>query len=185
MSGLARRRAVAVLSLAGVFLSAYLVLHRMGFYGGGLLCGAGGGCDLVQASRWAVFLGIPVAGWGLGWYASVFLASLVTAHERFADARWPDRTLLVLATGGLAFTAYLTGLELFVIGAICRWCVASALLVLAIFALTLPWGGRSPERVQAPDPGRAPDRDQAAVQNPSSASPSAEARSLSKARFRI
>lgn len=184
MSRLARRRAVAVLSLAGVFLSAYLVLHRVGFYGGGLLCGAGGGCDLVQASRWAVFLGIPVAGWGLGWYAAVFLVSLLGTHGRFTEAGWPGRLLRILAVGGLAFTAYLTWLEVFVIGAICRWCVASAVLVLGIFALALPWGGGSRDRaaVQNPSSGS---RDQAAVQNPSSASPSAEARSLSKARFRI
>ncbi len=171
MSRLTRRRAVAVLSLAGVFLSAYLVLHRVGFYGGGLLCGAGGGCDLVQASRWAVFLGFPVAGWGLGWYAAVFAVALLGAHGRLADADWPDRTLLVLAGGGLAFTAYLTWLEIFAIGAICRWCVGSAVLVVAIFVLTLPWGRAS--------------GNQAAVQNPSKASPSADARSLSKARFRI
>jgi uncharacterized membrane protein len=37
----------------------------------------------------------------------------------------------------VAFTAYLTYLELFVIHAICRWCVGSALIILSIFILAL------------------------------------------------
>jgi len=35
------------------------------------------------------------------------------------------------------FTAYLTYLELFVIHAVCRWCVGSAVIILAIFGLSL------------------------------------------------
>jgi uncharacterized membrane protein len=35
----------------------------------------------------------------------------------------------VLALGGFAFSAYLTYIELFVIEAICNWCVASAILI--------------------------------------------------------
>jgi uncharacterized membrane protein len=140
MSPASRRQAVAVLALAGIFLSVYLLLHRLGAYGGGgLLCGPGGGCDVVQSSRWAVFLGLPVAGWGVGWYVAVFAMAMVGVHAGRAAARWPDRLLLVLAGGGLLFTGYLTYLELFVIEAICRWCVASAVLVIAIFALALPW----------------------------------------------
>ncbi len=148
MSRLGRHRAVALLALAGVFLSAYLLLHRLGVYGGGLLCGPGGGCDLVQGSRWAVFLGVPVAGWGLAWYAAVFLVAMIAAHGRRDEGevgsgrtgrRWPDRALAGLALAGLAFTLYLTGLELFVIGAICRWCVGSAVLVAAICLCLVPW----------------------------------------------
>jgi uncharacterized membrane protein len=37
----------------------------------------------------------------------------------------------------VAFTAYLTYLELFVIHAICRWCVGSAVIILAILAAAL------------------------------------------------
>lgn len=134
--------AIAVLALAGLFLSAYLLLYRLGVYGT-LRCGAGGSCDLVQASSYAVFLGIPVAGWGTGWYAAVFGAALLGVQPRFLEAAWPGRVLLVLAAGGLAFSAYLTWVELFVLEAICRWCVASAVLTVAIFALALPWWGRS------------------------------------------
>ena len=52
-----------------------------------------------------------------------------------------DRRLAVLvaalATAGFAFTLYLTSLELLVLHAICRWCIASAAIMTAIWVLAL------------------------------------------------
>ncbi len=132
-----RRKAIALVALAGLFVSLYLFLYALGFYGS-LACGAGGGCDVVQTSSWARFLGFPVAGWGLAWYAAVFAVGLLGVQPRFADVAWPGRTLFLLAAGGLAFTIYLTALEIFVIHAICRWCVGSAVLTAIIFGLSIP-----------------------------------------------
>jgi uncharacterized membrane protein len=137
MSELNRRRGIALLALAGLFLSTYLFLYALGYYGE-LACGAGGGCDLVQGSRWARFLGFPVAGWGVGWYVAVFGVSMLGTRDGIGAALWIPRALAVLALGGLAFTIYLTALELWVIHAICRWCVGSAAITLGIFLLTLP-----------------------------------------------
>lgn len=137
MSELNRRRGIALLALAGLFLSTYLFLYALGYYGE-LVCGAGGGCDLVQGSRWARFLGFPVAGWGVGWYVAVFGVSMLGTRDGSGAAGWIPRVLAVLALGGLAFTIYLTALELWVIHAICRWCVGSAAITLGIFLLTLP-----------------------------------------------
>ena len=53
------------------------------------------------------------------------------------EARWPSRWQALLAGGGLLFTAYLTWLELFVIHAICRWCVGSAVIITLIFLLAV------------------------------------------------
>jgi uncharacterized membrane protein len=45
---------------------------------------------------------------------------------------------MVVAAGlGVVFTLYLTYLELFVIHAICRWCAASGVIVLAVFVAAL------------------------------------------------
>jgi uncharacterized membrane protein len=135
-----RRMLAAVLALGGVFLSVYLLLYALGVYGE-LVCGVGGGCDVVQASKYSRLLGVPVAGWGLAWYAAVFLVAFLSVQGRFAEEKWPGRSLLVLAAGGLAFSFYLTAIELFVLHAICRWCVASAILTVLIFVAALPWGG--------------------------------------------
>ncbi|MBI4232880.1 MAG: hypothetical protein HY686_00375 [Chloroflexi bacterium] len=43
---------------------------------------------------------------------------------------------MILALAGLGYAAYLTWLELFVIGAICWWCVASALVLACLAGLT-------------------------------------------------
>lgn len=140
-----RRMAVALLGLVGLFVSLYLWLYALGVYGA-LVCGAGGGCDVVQASGYARFLGIPVAGWGIGWYASVFAVALLGVQPSLAERRWPGAALMVLAAGGLGFSIYLTALELWVIHAICRWCVVSAVLTLVIFVLVWPWPERDTER---------------------------------------
>jgi uncharacterized membrane protein len=129
------RQAIAVLSLVGWFVSLYLWLYKIGAIGQ-LQCGAGG-CETVQLSPYADFLGIPVAFYGVGGYAALFALSVLAVQERLRSARWVTTALLVLSAIGLVFTIYLTYLELFVIHAICRWCVASAALIFAIFLISL------------------------------------------------
>ncbi len=130
-----RRRAVVVLALAGVFVSLYLLLYKLGYYGD-LLCGGAGSCQVVQTSEYAELAGIPVAGWGLAWYAAVFAGGLARLQPSLADARWLRLGLEAAAAAGVLFTGWLTWVELFVLRAICWWCVGSAVLVAAIAALT-------------------------------------------------
>lgn len=132
--------AVAVLALIGLFLSGYLLLYHLGYYGG-LVCGEGGSCEYVQASSFASFLGWPVAGWGVGWYAAVLVLSLLAVQPGLGERPWMGTLLSFLAVGGIAFTIYLTSVELFVLRAICRWCVGSAVIATAIFVLVAwEWG---------------------------------------------
>ncbi len=70
----------------------------------------------------------------------------MSTQSAFSEALWPPRLLLLLATGGLAFSGYLTYVELFVINAVCRWCVVSALITAAIFLLGMSSGLRRPGR---------------------------------------
>jgi len=130
-----RRMVIAVLALVGFFISVYLTLFKLGIIGQ-LSCGSGS-CDLVNLSAWGSFLGIPVAAWGVGYYASLFAIAFAGAHERWSAHPMVPRLLLLLAGWGLLFSAYLTYLELFVIHAICRWCVASAVIIVLIFGLAL------------------------------------------------
>ncbi len=135
------RQVVAALALGGLFLAAYLTLYHYG-YVGQLACGSGG-CETVQASKWARLLGYPVALWGAGYYASVFVVATLGAFGTFADRRWPTTLLLVLNGWGVLFSGWLTWLEVARIHAICRYCVVSALVVLALFVVTvLDWRAR-------------------------------------------
>ena len=128
------RQAAALLALVGLLLSLYLTLHQLGL-AGALACGTGGGCDQVQASRWAHIAGIPVAAIGLGGYLAILVAALWGVQ--CPDDPRPTRWLVGLSAGGVAFTAYLSALEAFVIHAWCRWCLGSAALILMIFVASL------------------------------------------------
>ena len=135
------RQAIAVLALVGFFVALYLWLHALGI-GGSLKCGTGA-CDTVQTSRWAALLGLPVALYGVVGYAAILVVALATLRPAALGRRGPMLVLVALATGGMLFTVYLTYLELFVIQAICRWCVGSAVIITAIWLVALA-GLRSP-----------------------------------------
>ncbi len=126
---------VAALALAGIFISLYLTLYKLGVIGE-LTCSIGS-CETVNTSKWSTFLHLPVAGWGLLFYSEVFLISLVGTLPRFANERVVS-LLLVAETGiGVLFSVWLTYLELAVIHAICIWCVTSAGIVVAILLVSI------------------------------------------------
>lgn len=129
------RQAIALLALVGLFVALYLWLHALGF-GGPIKCGTGG-CDTVQTSPWAVFLGLPVAFYGVVGYLAIFVVALVALRPAALSERKWNVVLVGLATVGVLFTAYLTYLELFVIHAICRWCVGSAVIITALWIVAL------------------------------------------------
>ena len=130
-----RRMLTTLVALVGLFVALYLALYKTGVIGT-LACGAGG-CETVQTSRWANLLGLPVAAWGVGYYALVFAMAFMGTQDRWAGSRPLALGLLLLTGWGVLFSAWLTYLELFVIHAICRWCVVSAVIAVVLFALVL------------------------------------------------
>jgi uncharacterized membrane protein len=130
-----RRQTMVVLALAGLLVATYLWLYKIGVIGV-LQCGTGG-CEAVQASRYAVLFGVPVAFIGVAGYAVLLGVGLVGVQPGFAADRRVALLLAALATAGFAFALYLTAIELFVLHAICRWCVVSALIITAIWVLAL------------------------------------------------
>jgi uncharacterized membrane protein len=130
------RMAVALLALVGILISAYMSAYRFGMLGT-IACGTGG-CETVQNSPWAAFLGVPVPLIGLIGYGALFAAALLGVQPRFMEDR---RVALILVSGasiGVLFSAYLTWLEAAVIHAWCQWCIVSAILAALIFIFTVP-----------------------------------------------
>jgi uncharacterized membrane protein len=137
---------VAALALAGIFISLYLTLYKIGVIGE-LSCSIGS-CETVNLSKWSTFIGLPVAAWGFFFYVDVFAIALVGTLPRFESEPLISLVLTAEAAVGVLFSAWLTYLELGVIRAICIWCVTSAVLVTLIFltsALDL-WESRARER---------------------------------------
>jgi len=126
---------VAALALAGIFISLYLTLYKLGIIGE-LSCSIGS-CETVNLSRWSRFLGLPVAAWGLLFYLDVFAVAVISTLPRFEDERVLSIVLVGEAAIGVLFSAWLTYLELFVIHAICIWCVTSAVVVTIILLVSI------------------------------------------------
>jgi len=136
------RVAAAVVAAIGALVSAYLTwIH----YSGELaLCIGVGGCETVQQSRFAVVGPVPVALIGLLGFAAMLAVALLRLRPR--GPAWADTALFGLSLAATLYVAYLTYLELFVLGAVCPWCVTVALcsvLVLALVSLDLYWPQRS------------------------------------------
>ena len=125
-----KRQLMALISLAGLFLGAYLTLYKFGVIGE-LACNVGS-CEKVQTSRWSMFLGLPVATWGVGFYVVMLALSIASMQPRFEDSRRLSLTNLLIAGSGAQFTAMLNNLEAFVIHAWCEWCLGSAAMVLLL-----------------------------------------------------
>ena len=117
----------AGLAVAGIGVATYIAIADAG--GGAPACLAGGhGCATVANSRYSHIAGINVAVFGIGGYVLLLAAALGRGDlARFGG--------FALALTGFGFSVYLTYLELFVIDAICQWCVISAVLMTILFGL--------------------------------------------------
>lgn len=125
------RVAAAVVAAIGTIVSSYLTwIH----YSGDLaLCIGVGGCEAVQQSRFSVVGPLPVALIGLAGFVAILAVALLRLR---GDAPWwTDSTLFGLSLAATLYVAYLTYIELFVIGALCPWCVTVALCSASVLAL--------------------------------------------------
>jgi uncharacterized membrane protein len=125
-----RLRLVAVVAgVAGLAVSVYLtVLHYQGVVPG---CPTTGpiNCDAVLSSKYAVLGGtsVPTSALGIVWFA--VSAILWMAGWRRAIYAWSG--------AGLAFVTVLVFAEIVLVGAICLWCTAAHVLVVAQFLIAV------------------------------------------------
>jgi uncharacterized membrane protein len=102
----------------------------------------------VNTSRWSIFLGLPVAVWGLATYVVLLVLALVGVQDTYQDSRAISVALVVLSGWSVLFSGWLTYLELFRIHAICIWCVTSATILLVLFVTSLvDWRRTRPEPI--------------------------------------
>jgi uncharacterized membrane protein len=119
------RRATTALALAGAGIAGYLTYVHYAHVQP--LCTTGG-CEKVQASKYAELLGIPVAALGLAAYATLFVLAWIRGAAAALAA-----TLVALV--GVGFSAYLLWAQLGPIDAICQWCLAQDVVMAAVAAL--------------------------------------------------
>lgn len=122
------------LALLGLLVSGYLALFELGV-SQQMFCPIGA-CEEVNASPYVYLLGVPVAILGVVAYLLILTLNLVGLL--WGGKRKGQITLLLFLSSllGVVFSAYLTYLELFVLKAICGWCVVSAITMTAICLLS-------------------------------------------------
>ena len=125
MSDRTLRLAAAGVALGGLVVAAYLTWAH--YADESVLC-VTGGCETVQSSEYAAIAGIPVAALGVAAYATMLvLLAWDSGYARLGAA--------TLALVGLLFSAYLLALQLFVIEAVCIWCLVNDVLIAPALAL--------------------------------------------------
>lgn len=131
---------LALLGLPGSGVAAYLAYSH--WADRPTECGGIGECELVQTSEYSDIVGVPVALLGLLYFVAMAFVALARINriEWLDDGlEWVRPAILSTALAATAFVAYLTYVELFILEAICVWCVALASLTAVSLGLTI-WG---------------------------------------------
>jgi uncharacterized membrane protein/protein-disulfide isomerase len=127
------------IALAATGVAVYLLYVSLSQRGLPFGCSAGSGCSEVLTSRWSSVLGVPVSGPAAAAYLGFLAATFF-----IGDGRSPQRTrlawsvLVALSALLIAAAAWFVGLQIFVLKAICPWCMAEHVLGVAL-ALPVLW----------------------------------------------
>lgn len=145
LNGLSKRRLTAppkwvavaflVVSFLGFVDSVYLAARH--YLGGPLNCTISEGCDKVAASAYAVMFGLPLGVWGALYYVAIFL-SVIAYLDTKKD--WVYLWAAGATSIGFLFSLWFVYLQIYVIEAICQYCMFSAatstiLVILGVMVL--------------------------------------------------
>jgi uncharacterized membrane protein len=131
---------LAILDVIGLSIASYLSFVEL--RGDLPQCGPLHGCEQVAHSPYSRIGGVPVAVFGV--VLSVVLLTLAIAWWRTGATRLLAAHY-ALSLVGVTFEGYFTYLELFVIGAVCVWCAAYGLTLVARFVVAL-WAWQTRDR---------------------------------------
>lgn len=120
---------ILLFAFAGLADSVYLLQHET--TGTPLICSIQNltGCNIVAQSPYSNLFGVPLAEYGVLFYIIVFATA---ALELVLFDRLLRRVLQVLASVGVLASLYFVLIQVFVINALCIYCLGSALLALFI-----------------------------------------------------
>ncbi len=141
---------ILILAFCGIADSAYVAQHEATHTP--LICNIGSlsGCNVVAQSPYSKFLGIPLAEYGILFYAMLFV---LAALELVIYDTLLRRVLQTFAVFGIVASLYFVGLQIFVIGALCVYCLGSAvitLLILVSAGFIEPFPRKEPPQVEPP-----------------------------------
>jgi uncharacterized membrane protein len=130
---------IPVLCVVGLAVAGYLAYVEITL--STAVCGPVGDCNTVQESQYARLFGIlPIGVLGMGGYTLILVAWVFGRFGKAELADYARLAMLSLTIFGTLFSIYLTFLEPFVIGAVCAWCLTSAILMTILMLLSTTLG---------------------------------------------
>ena len=120
---------ILILAFCGLADSVYLAQHEVN--NTPLICTVANlsDCNIVAASQYSRIFGIPLAEFGIVFFSIVFI---LAALEIVLFNRLLRRILQVVSLVGVGASLYFTFVEIFVIHALCIYCLVSAFITLLI-----------------------------------------------------
>ncbi len=127
---------IPIVALAGIGVAGYLTYVEATAVEA--ICGPVGDCNAVQNSSYARIFGIlPVGIMGLIGYVAILIAWAIQKIRQDKWASYAQLAMLGMALFGTLYSIYLTYVELWVIHAVCMWCVSSAVLITLLMLLSV------------------------------------------------
>ncbi|MEX2052087.1 MAG: vitamin K epoxide reductase family protein [Candidatus Paceibacterota bacterium] len=130
------RVAIFILAVCGFLVAKHIYKHKKA-NAKPLVCPIRFDCATVVHSDYSKLFGIPVEKLGMLYYALVAIGYLFLI---FSPAALPENAILFLILLSLIaflFSAYLIGIQIFVLKKGCSWCIVSAFICLSIFLVTV------------------------------------------------
>jgi uncharacterized membrane protein len=122
--------AMLAFALVGFLDSTYLAIEH--FLNRVPPCSLVTGCEIVTTSKYSVIFGVPLALLGALYYLAVIVALVLYLDmRRDFIIKWTAR----VTAFGFVFSLWLVYLQLFVIKAICQYCMLSAISSTGLFVV--------------------------------------------------
>lgn len=121
-----------LLSIIGLIDSLYLTWLKVGKDDIQCL----GGCDIVNSSEYSVVFGIPIAIYGAVAYFTILLLLILKTENPFIND-YSGLIVFVISLLGVLYSAYLTYIELFILHAVCPYCVISAIVLFLLLIVSI------------------------------------------------
>ncbi len=127
---------IPLLSVLGLGVALYLTYVET--QNVAAVCGPVGDCNTVQASPFAELFGfLPVGLLGAVGYVAILISWFARRRSEGTVGRLAPLAVFGMALFGVLFSIYLTYLELYIIKAVCIWCLTSAVIMSLVLALSV------------------------------------------------
>jgi len=124
-----------VFAVIGLLISIYMTIYKL--TNNEYMCIGNGGCSAVNASAYSEIYGIPVAVFGILGYLAILAALALEVKGGRIFKQNATLATFGMTLLGFLFSFYLLYLEIYVIKALCPFCISSQIAISILFILSV------------------------------------------------